>query len=101
MFGRMHTIKWDPIILFPNGMGWKALLIVGVQYKQWDPRIVFSPIDFKFFGKQEVWEMDYQINKVILIRVVKHQAWCFLSQIFMESQILKVGKLSGNFKESY
>ena len=34
MFGRMHTIKWDPGILFPNGMGWRALLIVGVQYMQ-------------------------------------------------------------------
>ena len=21
MFGRMHTIKWDPGTLFPNGMG--------------------------------------------------------------------------------
>ena len=31
MFGRMHTRKWDPIILFPNGMGWRTLLIVGVQ----------------------------------------------------------------------
>ena len=30
MFGRMHKIKWDPRILFPNGMGWRALLIVGV-----------------------------------------------------------------------
>ena len=30
----MHTRKWDPGILFPNGMGWRALLIVGVQYKQ-------------------------------------------------------------------
>ena len=49
MFGRIHTRKWDLIILFPNGMGWRALLIVGVQYKQWDPRIVFSPIDFNFF----------------------------------------------------
>ena len=37
MFGRMHTRKWDPRILFPNGMGWRALLNVGVQYKQWDP----------------------------------------------------------------
>ena len=34
MFGRMRTIKWDPGILFQNGMGWRALLIVGVQYKQ-------------------------------------------------------------------
>ena len=34
IFGRMHTRKWDPGILFPNGMGWRALLIVGVQYKQ-------------------------------------------------------------------
>ena len=34
MFGRMHTRKWDPGILFPNGMDWRALLIVGVQYKQ-------------------------------------------------------------------
>ena len=42
MFGRMHTRKWDLGILFPNGMGWRALLIVGVQYKQWDPRIFLS-----------------------------------------------------------
>ena len=35
MFGRMHTIKWDPGILFPNGMSWRALLIVGVQCQQW------------------------------------------------------------------
>ena len=23
IFGRMHTRKWDPGILFPNGMGWR------------------------------------------------------------------------------
>ena len=67
----------------------------------WELGMVFSPNDFKLFGEQEVWEMDSPLNKVILIRVVKQQAWCFLSQIFMESQRLKVGKLSGNFKESY
>ena len=66
MFVIMHNRKWDLGILFPNGMGWIALLIVGVQYKQWDPGIVFSPIDFIFFGKQVVWEMDSQLNKVIL-----------------------------------
>ena len=66
----MDTQKWDPVILFPNGMGWRELLIVGVQYKQWDPRIVFSPIDFIFLGKQAVWVMDYPLNKVILIIVV-------------------------------
>ena len=91
MFGRMHTIKWDPLILFPNGMGWRALLIVGVQCKQWDPEIVFSPIDSKFFGKQVVWEMDSPLNNFILIRVVQQQAWWFLSEILMESQRLKVG----------
>ena len=89
-FGRMHTRKWDPGILFPNGMGWRSLLIVGVQCKQWDPGIVFSPIDSKFFEKQVVWEMGYP-NKVILIRVVQQQAWWFLSKIFMEYQRLKVG----------
>ena len=46
----------------------------------------FSPIDFKFFGKQAVSEMDSPIKKVILIRVVQQQEWWFLSQIFMESQ---------------
>ena len=55
MFGRMHIRKWDPGILFPNGMGWRALLIVGVKCKQWDPRIVFSLVDFKLVRKQEVW----------------------------------------------
>ena len=49
MFGRMHTRKWDPVILFPHGMGWRALLIVGVQYKQWDPGIFFVPLIFNFF----------------------------------------------------
>ena len=68
----MHTRKWDPIIFFPKGMGWKALLIVVVQYKQWDPGIVFSRIDFNFFGKQEVWEMDSKINEVILIRLLQN-----------------------------
>ena len=34
IFGRMHTRKWDPVILFPNGIGGRALLIVGKQYKQ-------------------------------------------------------------------
>ena len=91
MFGRMHTRKLHLGILFPNGMGWRALLIVGVQCKQWDPGIVFSPIDFKLFGKQVVWEMDSQINKVMLITIVHHQEWWFLSKIFMESQGLKVG----------
>ena len=101
IFGIIHTRKWDLIILFPNGMGWRALLTVGVQYKQRDPRIVFSPIDFKFFEKQAVSKMDSPLNKVILIKLVQHQAWWFLSKIFMESQRLKVGQLSGNFKESY
>ena len=91
MFGIMHTRKWEPEILFPNGMGWRALLIVGVQCKQWDPGIVLSPIDFKLFGKQGVWEMNSPVNKVMLVRVVKQKAWWFLSEIFMESQRLKVG----------
>ena len=86
IFGRMHTRKWDPGILFPNGMGWITLLIVGVQCKQWDPGIVFSPIDFKLFGKQEVCEMDSPLNKVMLNNIVQQQAWWFLSKIFMESQ---------------
>ena len=34
MFGRIHTRKWDIGILFPNGMGWRALLIVRVQYNK-------------------------------------------------------------------
>ena len=34
IFGKMHTRKWDPRIMFPNGMGWRALLIVGVQYNK-------------------------------------------------------------------
>ena len=101
VFGRIHTRKYDPIILFPNDMGWRSLLIVEVQYKQWDPGIVFSPIDFKFFGKQTVWEIDSPLNKLILFRVVQPKSWWFLSKIFMESQRLKVGKQSGNFKESY
>ena len=83
MFGRMYTRKWDPRTLVPNGMGWRALLIVGVQYKQWDLGIVFTPIDFNFLGKQEVWEMDSPLNKVILIKVVQKKECSFLSQIFM------------------
>ena len=51
MFGIMYTRKWDPIFLFPNGISWRELLIVGVHHKQWDLGIVFSPIDFNFFGK--------------------------------------------------
>ena len=98
MFGRMHTRKWDLRILFPNGMGWRALLIVGVQCKQWDPTIVFSPIDFKLFGKQEVWEMDSPLNKVMLIRLVQQRALWFLYKIFMESQRLKVGSLVATSK---
>ena len=70
MFGIIYTRKLYLIILFPNGMGLREPLIVGVQYKQWDPRIVFSPSDFKFFGKQTVWEIDSPINKVILIILV-------------------------------
>ena len=73
MFGIMHTIKWDLGLLFTNGMGWRALLIIGVQCKQWDPGIVFSPIDFKLFWKQVVWEMDSPLNKFMLIRVVQQQ----------------------------
>ena len=45
--------------------------------------------------------MDFPLNKVILIRVLQQQAWWSLSKIFMEYQRLKVGQLSGNFKESY
>ena len=79
-------------------MGSRALLIIGVQCKQWDPGIVFSPIDFKLFGKQTVWEMDYPLNMVILIRVLQQQAWWFLSEIFMESQRLKLGSLVATSK---
>ena len=54
MFGIIHTRKWDPIILFPHGMGWRALLIVGVQYKQWDPGIVFLvPLISNILGKKQ------------------------------------------------
>ena len=53
MFGRINTRKWDLAILFPNGMGWRALLIVGVQYKQWDPWIVFSPLISIFGGNKK------------------------------------------------
>ena len=91
MLGRMHTRKWDLVILLFNGMGWRALLIAGVKYKKWDPGIVFSPIDSKLFGKQAIWEMDSPLNKVMLIRVVQEKEWWFLSKIFMESQRLKVG----------
>ena len=42
--------------------------------------IFVSPIDFKFFGKQEVWEMDSPLNKVILIKLVQQQAWWFVGQ---------------------
>ena len=73
MFGRIHRRKWDPGILFPNGMGWRVLLIVEVQYKQWDLGIFVCPIDFNFFGKQVVWEMDSPLNKMILIRVLQKQ----------------------------
>ena len=52
MFGIIHTIKWDPRILFPNGMGWRALLIVGVQCKQWDPRIVLVPLISNYLGNK-------------------------------------------------
>ena len=45
--------------------------------------------------------MDSPLYKMILIRVVKQQAWWFLFKIFMESQRLKVGKLDGNFIETY
>ena len=64
----------------------------------WD---IFCPIDFKFFVKQTIEDMDSPLNRVVLIRLVQQKAWWFLSKIFMESQRLKVGKLSGNFKESY
>ena len=85
MFGRIHTRKWDPGIFFPNSMSWRALLIVGVQCKQWDPVIVFSSIDSKLFRKQEVWEMESPLNKLMLIILVQQQEWWFLSKLFMES----------------
>ena len=66
--------------------------------QEWDPGIVFGPIDFKLFGKQEIWEMDSPFNKVMLIREVKQQAWWFLSEIFMESQRLIVGSLVATSK---
>ena len=103
MFGRLHTRKRDPGNFFPNAMGWRALLIVGVQDKQWDLGIVFSPIDFKLFGKQAVWEMGSPFNKVMLIRVVQQEAWWFLSKIFIKYQRLKVGssvETSKNHTES-
>ena len=53
MFGRMYTRKWDPGTVFPNGMGWRALLIVGVQDKQWDPGIFFVPLISIFLGNKK------------------------------------------------
>ena len=50
--------------------GLESTLNFGVQCKQWDLGIVFSPIDFKFFRKQIVWDMDSPLIKVMLIRVV-------------------------------
>ena len=84
-------------------MGWRALLIVGVQYKQWDPGIVFRPIDFNFFGKQAVWEMDSPINKVILIRVVQQQAvfskiQCWETQWKLRRIIQKAGSSTTMFE---
>ena len=52
MFGIMHIRKWDPKILFPNGIGLRAFLIVGVQYKQWDPRIFFVPLISNFWDRK-------------------------------------------------
>ena len=53
MFGIMYTRKWDPRILFPNGMGWRALLIVGMQYKQWGLGIVLVPLISNFLGNKQ------------------------------------------------
>ena len=75
MFGRMNRRKWDPGILFPNGMGCRALLIVGVQCKKWDPGIVLVPLI------SIIWETigmgdGSPLNKVILTRLVQQQSWC-------------------------
>ena len=56
MFGRMHTPKWDPRILFPNGMGWRALLIVGVQYKK------HLEIVLKTLQEQSLYAKMYNVN---------------------------------------
>ena len=53
MFGRMPTRKWDPGIIFPNGMGWRALLIIGLQCKQWDPGIVLVRLISNYLGNKQ------------------------------------------------
>ena len=42
--------------------------------------------------------MDSPLNKVMLIKVVQHKSWWFLSKIFMESQIFKVGSSAATSK---
>ena len=45
-----------------------VLMMFGrMQYKQWDPGIVWFP----FWGKQIVWEVESPFEKMIVIRVVQ------------------------------
>ena len=53
-------------------MSWRECLIVGVQYKQWDLGIGFSPIDSKLFGKQVVWEMDSPLTLEQILELASH-----------------------------
>ena len=64
MFGIIHTRKWDPGILFPNGMDWRALLIVGVEYKQWDPGIFLVPLISYFWGNKKYGRWINQLIKL-------------------------------------
>ena len=51
-----------------------------VQYKQWDSGIAW----FQFCWKQAVGDIESPLEKVIVIRVEKKQAWWFLFETFLE-----------------
>ena len=59
------------LVMYFNDISSVLMMLGRVQYKQWDPGIAW----FQFWGQQAVGDIESPLEKVIVIRVEKQQAW--------------------------
>ena len=62
------------VVMYINDISFVLEMFGKVQYKQWDSGIAW----FQFWGQQAVGDIESPLEKVIVIRVEKQQAWWFL-----------------------
>ena len=82
------------VVMYFNILYFVLMMFGRVQYKQWDPGIVW----FQFWGEQAVGDIESPLEKVIVVRVEQEQAWWFL----FESWKFKFGNsipTSNNYTE--